>query len=72
MLFRSFILSDSTTTLTKFTLDVQSSTGYKRKPRHGNPPLNASKHKFYPTGTTAFGDKMLEDWLNKVKNLYPY
>ena len=71
MLFRAFIV-DGSTTLKKFTLDVQSSTGFNPNSGFGTPPLSTASadYKFYPASNSAFGEKKLKEWLDGIE--YPY
>ncbi len=70
MLFRSYAMKSNTITLTKFTIDVQSSTGYGSKSNFGTPPQVGKDIKMYKPGNTSFGKKKLENWLDGID--YPY
>ena len=74
MLLRSFavhLLADGRS-LKKFSLDVQSSTGYNPVTRVGTPPLAADDVRYtQPTRhALAFGLQNLKDWLDGVA--WPY
>jgi hypothetical protein len=56
MLFRTYIL-ESGLPLTKFSLDVQSSTGYFPSKQFGTAPKGADGIKFYQPTNTSFGLK---------------
>ena len=70
MLFRSYILT-SGRQLTKYTLDVNSSTGYSPNSNYGQPPLPGAVAPLYATRQTAFGEQNLRDWLDRVTFPYP-
>ena len=55
--------------LYRFTLDVQSSTGYAYK-RYGKPPVSSKNIRLETPSNLQFGEKNLRDWLTKVE--YPY
>lgn len=55
--------------LYRFTLDVQSSTGYMPK-KYGKPPASAEDIRLETPSNLQFGEKNLRDWLRKVE--YPY
>ena len=71
MLFRTYIRS-SGRQLTKFTLDVQTSTGFSPGaiPVFGHSPLNSNDMTFYETNQQAFGLQNLKNWLDQIP--YPY
>ena len=72
MLFRSYVIA-SRRELTKFSLDVQTSTGLHRSPNgeiFGAPPLPADELHFYAPNNVSFGESNLRDWLGAVT--YPY
>ena len=67
MLFRSFALKPGST-VKRFTLDVQSSSGFHEN--FGNPPLPGAEVKLYHPNNEQFGKKNLIEWLDGVK--FPY
>ena len=69
MLFRAYIRT-SGRQLSKFTLDVQSSTGLDPATRYGTAPAASANVTFYPPGNAAFGKQNLETWLDGIT--YPY
>lgn len=69
MLFRTYLL-ESGMPLTKFSLDVQSSTGYFPSRKFGTAPKGASEIKFYKPTKTAFGLKKLKTWIDAIE--FPY
>lgn len=58
MLFRQYIIN-SKYSLTKFTIDVQSSSGFNSGSSFGSPPSMASKVKLYDNASASFGKKSL-------------
>jgi len=71
MLFRAFITSRPAGTLKKFTLDTNSSTGYKLGTGFGRPPLIANDAAPYdPAHASHFGKKNLREWLDGIE--FPY
>lgn len=73
MLFRCSVLS-SRRRLIKYSIDVQSTGGYNKARRFGNPPRKAntkkSRYKFSTPKNGAFGERNLRVWLDHVT--YPY
>lgn len=70
MLFRTYVIS-SERTLKKFTLDVQSSSGFSPSSEYGHKPTNdTDEFDLYDPNNNSFGKKKLEDWLNGIG--YPY
>jgi hypothetical protein len=74
MLLRSFavsLLADGRS-LKKFSLDVQSSTGYNPLTGVGTPPLSARDVRLVqpPPGQLSFGLRNLRDWLDGIE--WPY
>jgi hypothetical protein len=55
--------------LYRFTLDVQSSTGYVYK-KYGKPPVSSKNIRLEKPSNLQFGEKNLRDWLTAVE--YPY
>lgn len=70
MLFRSYVLT-SGNDLPKFTIDVQSSSGWNSSPRYANPPLGGEQIQFYPTSQNQFGAFNLRRWIDSVTFPYP-
>lgn len=69
MLFRAFVLR-SGKRLSKYTLDVQASTGLNPDSGYGTEPLGGDQVTMYDPTTAAFGERNLRDWLDGVQ--YPY
>jgi hypothetical protein len=72
MLFRAFVLG-SACALQKFTLDVQSSSGFNRATQFGSLPLSGTDmkdSKLYSPINPSFGEKNLIQWLDGIN--YPY
>jgi hypothetical protein len=79
MLFRAAVLK-SACGLKKFTLDVQSSSGYNKATNFGSGPLSGSAikatkskrkgKKLYSPNNPSFGERNLIDWLDEID--YPY
>lgn len=69
MLFRAY-LQKSARPLTKFTLDVQSSTGYQQAHPFGHPPRAGGNVTLYDDANAAFGKENLIAWLDGVD--FPY
>jgi hypothetical protein len=70
MLFRTYIV-ESGRTLSKYTLDVQTSAGLDPDTDFGNPPVSGSDIDFEDTpGNTSFGRSNLVAWLEEIS--YPY
>jgi hypothetical protein len=69
MLFRTYVI-DSGRPLSKFTLDVQSSTGANPLSGFGNLPLDAAHIPFYTPNHGHFGLKNLRKWVKCIS--YPY
>jgi hypothetical protein len=69
MLFRAYLLS-SGRPLTKFTLDVQSSSGYSPNSNYGNAPRAGHDVTLYTSTNLQFGEQNLRDWLDGLT--YPY
>jgi hypothetical protein len=77
MLFRTYILS-SGRQLPRFTIDVQSSSGYNSETQFGSPPSPGTgkgkgrrRMKLYPKALAAFGEKNLRNWLDGITYPYP-
>ena len=71
MLFRTYVTSRPDGTLQKFTIDTNSSSGYKRSTGFGSPPLVANEAAPYdPVNKGHFGKKNLRDWLDGLD--FPY
>lgn len=70
MLFRRYVLSAPRVKLTKFTLDVQSSTGYDPTSPYGNPPRRLTRADLKQTARNKFTVNNLLQWINN--NDYPY
>jgi hypothetical protein len=70
MLFRTFALKRNIT-LMKFTLDVQSSTGFNRATNFGVPALSAANVDLHDPDHPAFGEANLRQWLGAVADPYP-
>lgn len=68
MLFRTYLLK-SEHTLTKYTLDIQSSAGMNQ-PNLGTPPVAGDKMTLYEPSNQQFGKGNLLAWIDGVK--YPY
>jgi hypothetical protein len=74
MLLRAFARHAAATgrDIAKFSLDVQSTTGFNPGTDIGSPPLEAARisytlpHKYY----RAFGQRRLEDWIDSIT--WPY
>ena len=71
MLIRSYIV-ESGRELTRFTLDVQSTTGMNPAAGFGNPPLPSNQVTLYPPGNMQFGEGNLKTWLDQVTAAFPY
>lgn len=73
MLFRTHVLNNAIT-VEKFTLDVQSSTGYTSEGLNGEPygaPIAAAGDiTLYPPTQAGFGEANLRQWLGQTN--YPY
>jgi hypothetical protein len=73
MLFRTFVIG-SACALKKFTLDVQSSSGFNDFTQFGSEPRSGSDMdttgKLYAPSNSSFGKQNLIDWLNGIT--YPY
>ena len=72
MLFRTFIVNNKAS-LTKFTLDVQTSTGFNPASGFGTAPeKDAGKGNFilYTPNNSAFGKSNLEDWILGITSPY--
>lgn len=74
MLFRSYVLAHGLV-VERIALDASVSTGYRREPAVGNPPLPANEVKLYEpnednVSTNASYDdqewSMLQDWLDGI------
>jgi hypothetical protein len=71
MLFRTYLIS-SGKTLSKFTLDVQASSGFNPTTKYGCAPTNVPPALvLYDPNSQAFGEKKLLDWLASVSYPYP-
>ena len=69
MLFRSYIRS-SGRQLSKYTLDIQASTGLNPATGYGTGPGAANAVTLYAPANQAFGEQNLRTWLDGVT--YPY
>lgn len=69
MLFRSYVL-DSQRELTKYTLDIQSSSGMNPERKLGSPPLPSEEMRLYAANNPQFGGAKLRTWIRGIK--YPY
>ncbi|HEX3365576.1 hypothetical protein [Phenylobacterium sp.] len=69
MLFRAFIVS-SGRELRRFTIDVQSSSGYNPVTQFGAAPTDGAGLNLYPPTNSAFGEANLRHWITGVE--YPY
>lgn len=72
MLFRAFIVHGANhgVTLSKFSLESQTSTGYHEVNGFGDLPRPAVQGGFHPASQTSFGRNNLEAWINGVN--WPY
>jgi hypothetical protein len=72
MLLRAFACYAATTgrNLDKFSIDVQSSTGFNPQTNVGSPPLPANQITFTQADDRSFGRQNLIDWLDGVP--WPY
>ncbi|MBI5706440.1 MAG: hypothetical protein HZC36_05565 [Armatimonadetes bacterium] len=68
MLLRSAVLNQNLQ-MTKFTIDVQSSTGFELG-AHGSPPMSVGAEDLFRPSTIEFGEQKLVDWINGIG--YPY
>lgn len=68
MLFRAFIV-DQKAQITKFTLDVQSSTGFNPASGYGTAPLPITDPNYllYTPTNPAYGEANLKSWLASVR-----
>lgn len=73
MVFRSAVLKNNVN-VTKFTLDVVSSSGWSAATAYGNPPRRPNDPNFawYDPTNVQFGQANLEQWLEDVEQSYPY
>lgn len=73
MILRVFALNapNSGTTVKKFSIDVQSSTGYNPETGVGVLPAQAEEITFSSASVGAFGLKNLKNWLDGVEWPYP-
>jgi hypothetical protein len=69
MCFRAYVLTNRP--VSKFTIDVQSSTGYNPNAGFGSSPLPCSDDIIYIPTNTSFGKKKLTQWLNGIAFPYP-
>lgn len=71
MMFRSYLSNHPEVTLTRFTIDTNSSSGYNSVTGFGNPPLSGAQAATYaPQTPNHFGMRNLSDWLDNIP--YPY
>lgn len=72
MLFRAYIIEAANrgVTLTKFSLDSQTSTGYHRTNGFGHVPRPAANGFMHPSSQKSFGLGNLVTWVNNVS--WPY
>lgn len=71
MLFRALTLNGQLN-VTKFTLDVVSSSGFSSATQYGQAPLAAAQIQYYQPGNQQFGHGNLVQWLDDVTAAYPY
>ena len=69
MLFRAFVRS-SGCPLTKYTLDIQSSSGFDPGTEFGRSPASAADIQLTAPTNMAFGEQQLRTWIDGV--VYPY
>ena len=69
MLFRSYAITSGK--LTKYTLDVNTSTGYSPDSNYGRPAASGANAPLYEPKQVAFGKQKLKDWLDSVTFPYP-
>ncbi len=69
MLFRAFVCT-SGCALSKYTLDVQSSSGFDPASEFGHAPADAGQLVWYEPTNAAFGHQRLREWIDAVA--YPY
>lgn len=69
MLFRSYVIKYPGS-LSKYTLDIQASTGFSPKSGFGSQPVAGNNIQLYPPTNAQFGESNLRNWLNNVA--YPY
>lgn len=72
MAFRAFVLNHPHLTVPKFSLDIQTSTGYDQVSSIGSAIAAATVANFAPPNTQAFGAQNLEDWINNTTTSCPY
>lgn len=70
MLFRCYVVSSDSRNVSKFTLDVQSSSGFNPNESFGTPPQSSSGVKFYEPTNQQFGLRNLQNWLDSIS--FPY
>lgn len=71
MLFRTYLLK-SEHTLTKYTLDIQSSAGMNNQTDFGTPPVADDEMTLYDPSTPQFSKDSLLAWINEIKNPSDY
>ena len=71
MLFRKYLQSSNRVTLTKFSLDAQTSTGYDPASNYGSPPVVMVANHLVQTATNKFTVDNLLDWINTADYPYP-
>ncbi len=71
MMFRAYLTNHPEVTLTRFTIDTNSSAGYNPATNFGSPPLHGEEAAHYePLVPGHFGKGNLWDWLDNTP--YPY
>lgn len=69
MLFRTYIIRNKKV-LKKYTLDVNSSTGYSPLASYGNNASDGTTVPLYTPTNPAFGEKNLREWITNIP--FPY
>ena len=71
MLFRTMVRRHNVQ-VTKFTIDVQSSTGHDSTSNVGSPAEDGAAIELYdPNHPNHFGDQNLKDWIDGIVSPYP-
>lgn len=68
-LFRQYLI-ESGRSLSCFTLDVQSTTGFDPSTGFGSGPVDGQAIQLYTPTNTAFGERNLREWVSNLT--YPY
>ena len=71
MLFRTYITKRNRP-LTKFTLDIQSSSGFDPDSNYGHGPMDGGAIQLYPANIAACGEKNLRDWIGGIDFIAGY